>query len=116
LKDKLKERGRAIPPVDVEIFEQAFAAFREALCSDPSEDREIGGIGAVYAVTGQGGDFMNVCGRCLKLLDLIRASENVRIHKQFPSSWLATAATAPVRLLGEFDAAQFPWEESVNAD
>lgn len=107
----MKEKGKAIPPVDVALFERAFAAFCEALCNDASEDREIGGIAAVYEVTGQDGGFLNVCGRCLKLLDVIRASDNVRIHKQFPSSSLSIAATAPVRLLEDFDSALFPWLE-----
>lgn len=105
----MSEKGKEIPAVNVELFERAFAAFREALCNDASEDREIGGMAAVYAVTGQDGGFMSVCGRCLKLLDVIRASDNVRIHKQFPSTWLAIAATAPVKLLEDFDAALFAW-------
>ena len=108
----LKEKGKAIPPVDAALFERAFAAFREVVCDNPDEDAEISGMGAVLEVTGRGGAFMAVCGRCFKLLDLIRASENVRIHKQFPSSWLSIAATAPVRLLKDFDAALFPWEET----
>ena len=37
-----KRKGKAIPPVDVALFERAFAAFREAICNDASEDREIG--------------------------------------------------------------------------
>jgi hypothetical protein len=103
----VREKGKAIPPVDVELFERAF---REALCND-DEDAEIVGIRAVLEVTGRGGAFMATCGRCFKFLDVIRASYNVRIHKQFPSTWLAIAATAPLRLLEDFDAALFPWQE-----
>lgn len=113
----MKEQGKAIPAVNVDLFERAFAAFREAVCDNPDEDAEIGGIRAVLEVTGRGGRFMATCGRCFKLLDLIRASKNVRIHKQFPSTWLSIAATAPVRLLEDFDSALFPWqEEGTSAD
>jgi hypothetical protein len=106
----VSEKGKEIPTVDVELFERAFAAFREALCNDASEDREIGGMAAVYEVTARS-NFKSVCARCFKLLDVIRASDDVCLHKRFPTSWLTIAASAPVHLLGEFDAALFAWRE-----
>jgi hypothetical protein len=107
----VSERGKEIPAVNVEVFERAFAAFRESVCDNPDEDAEISGIGAVLEVTGRGGEFMATCGRCFKLLDLIRGDKNVRIHKKFPSTWLSIAATAGVRLLEDFDVALFLWQE-----
>src|SRR5277367_2038949 len=107
----VSERGKEIPSVDAALFERAFVEFREAVCNNCDEDAEIVGIRAVLEVTGRGREFMPTCGRCLKLLDLIRSSENVRIHKQFPSTWLTIAATTPLRPLEDFDAALFPWEE-----
>jgi hypothetical protein len=107
----MNEQGNAIPAVNVELFERAFAAFRETVCDSADEDAEVTAIRAVLEVTGRGGEFMATCGRCFKLLDLIRASENVRKHEQFPSTWLTIAATAPLRLLEDFNATLFPWEE-----
>src|ERR1700683_4554430 len=97
----MNEQGKAIPAVNVELFERAFAAFRETVCDSANEDAEITAIRAVLEATGRG-EFMATCGRCFKLLDLIRASENVRKHEQFPSTWLTIAATAPLRLLEDF--------------
>jgi hypothetical protein len=107
----MKEQGKAIPAVNVELFERAFAAFREAVCNNCDEDADVVGIRAVLEVTGRGGEFMATCGRCFKLLDFIRASENVRKHEQFPSTWLTIAATTPLRLLEDFDAELFAWQE-----
>lgn len=105
---------KTIPPVDVKQLKTAFTLYLDAYqgkTHNPGTATDWPLSRAMFALKDFAGkDFFSVAARIWGLFDVLRANKKrVLDHSGFPSEWLDTAATAPLKTWGKFSVVHFVW-------
>jgi hypothetical protein len=105
--------GKPVPPVDTELFREAFKEFHAAVRVAPPEDRDPAWIGALYQFLekrGQRDVFLWVGGRMGMLDEVIQSKrKEIAAAGAFPASWIEISASLPLTVGGKFDLSAFTW-------
>jgi hypothetical protein len=102
---------RALPAVDVELFESVFEPWRKAReNAAPGEGFEAG-LGVVFGMIPDDELFVNISWRLSMLADIIGIAymKEVMQYEGFPDAWIEIAATAPLNKGEQFDVKYFRW-------
>jgi hypothetical protein len=102
---------RALPAVDVELFESVFEPWRKARESAAPGERWEAGTGVVFGMIDDDELFINIAWRLDMLSDIVGIAymKEVKKYRGFPNAWIEIAATAPLNRGEQFDVKYFQW-------